>query len=64
MACGSCKKRRENLEKNLPIKGNKEYLTTAQIQARLERYKKKFCKDCQKRYDCDYTMYVSCKKIK
>lgn len=65
MACGSCKKRREEIERNRPLKGDKEYLTTAQINSRLERYKRKFCTDCPKRYDCTYTMYVDCKqKIK
>ncbi len=64
MACGACSKKRDLIDKNSPIKGDREYLTTAQIRARLERYKRKFCPDCSKRYDCDYSNYVECKKIK
>ena len=66
MACGACNKRREARRlaatKEVPIKGDREHLTTAQINARLENYKRKFCTKCAQRYDCDYTMYVACKQ--
>jgi len=39
-----------------------KYLNKRQIDARLELYKKRYCQDCEKRYDCDYPMYVKCKK--
>lgn len=68
MACGGCAKRRAaqaaakkaNAEKDLM--GGYANLTDAQIKARLEVYKRKYCKECKERYDCNYVRYVSCKK--
>jgi hypothetical protein len=68
MACGSCSKKRAARKVTVPKKdevmGGYGYLTDRQIKARLEVYKKKYCKDCNKRYECDYKMYVECKKSK
>lgn len=44
--------------------GGYKYLTDVQIKARLEVYKKRNCSGCEKRYECDYSMYVKCKNIK
>lgn len=69
MACGGCGKRRatrqmvKNVEKD-DVMGGYGHLTDRQIKARLEVYKKRYCKDCDKRYKCDYQMYVGCKKNK
>ena len=66
MPCGGCSKRRAaraaNKTKN-PVMGGYKYLTDVQIKARLEAYKKRYCKDCAKRYECDYSMYIKCKNI-
>ena len=42
--------------------GGYKYLKPQQIKARLEVFKRKNCKDnCDKRYTCDYNMYLNCK---
>lgn len=69
MPCGGCSKkaaarRARAAVNNNPVMGGYKYLTDVQIRARLEAYKKKNCPDCEKRYECDYTMYVKCKNIK
>jgi len=66
MACGGCAKRRAA---NQPVtatnlKGGYKYLNDRQIRARLEVYKKNNCQGCDKRYECDYGMFSSCKKHK
>ncbi len=65
MACKGCGKRQmtRKIVKN-GIMGGYKYLTDRQIKARLEVYKKRYCSDCDKRYECDYEMYVKCKKNK
>ena len=70
MPCGACTKRRAaaqavrkaNEEKDLM--GGYANLTDRQIKARLENYKRKYCKDCPKRYECTYINYIDCKKNK
>ena len=67
MACSGCGKRREFREINKSITkndvmGGHGNLTDRQIKARLEIYKKRYCKDCDLRYNCDYPSYISCKK--
>ncbi len=66
MACGGCAKRsaarRADRSAN-PVMGGYKYLTDVQIKARLEAYKKRYCKECSKRYECDYSSYVKCKNI-
>ncbi len=69
MACGGCSKRRaaKQMVKSVDkdgVMGGYGHLTNRQIKARLEVYKKRYCKDCDKRYECDYQMYVGCKKNK
>jgi hypothetical protein len=44
--------------------GRLQVLTARQLRARLEVYKKNNCPNCEKRYECDYGMFVQCKKIK
>ena len=69
MGCGGCGKRRatrqitQNITKD-DVMGGFGHLTDRQIKARLEVYKKRYCKDCSRRYECDYKMYVGCKKNK
>ena len=70
MACGGCGKRRaarqvatQNVNKG-DVMGGFGHLTDRQIKARLEVYKKRYCPNCDKRYQCDYKMYVECKKNK
>lgn len=66
MPCGGCSKRRaarDARKSKNPVMGGYKYLTDVQIRARLEAYKKKNCKDCKKRYECDYPLYVKCKNI-
>jgi hypothetical protein len=69
MACGGCASRR----KNRVARQNKEdydlmdgyaNLTDRQIKARLEVYKRRYCKACDRRYECDYVSYVECRKSK
>lgn len=67
MACRGCGKSKTvdpNTVKKNEVMGGYGYLTDRQIRARLEVYKKKYCKDCDKRYECDYKMYLDCKKNK
>ena len=65
MACRGCGKRQvsKKITKD-DIMGGYKYLTDRQIKARLEVYKRRYCSDCDKRYECDYEMYVKCKKNK
>jgi len=68
MACGGCGKRRavraSKVARRLnPVMGGYKYLTDVQIKARLEIYKRKHCKSCDKKYDCTYETYVKCKNI-
>ena len=68
MACGGCSKRRAELENSRreyaekDLMGGYSNLTDNQIKARLEAYKRRYCKDCMKRYECGYKTYVECKK--
>lgn len=67
MACGGCAKRRADLVNSRRTYAEKDLnsgysnLTDGQIKARLESYKRKYCKECEKRYECDYTTYKNCK---
>lgn len=66
MACGSCGKKRKQIPRNtdgsVDVLAGYSNLNDRQIRARLEVYKRKYCKNCDKRYDCDYKMYLECKK--
>jgi hypothetical protein len=46
------------------LKGGYGNLNDRQLRARLEVYKKNNCRDCDKRYECDYGMFSNCKKHK
>jgi hypothetical protein len=50
------------VNKDKGVMGQYKYLTKKQINARLEIYKRRFCKDCENRYKCDFNMYNECKK--
>lgn len=69
MACGGCQKRRAAQQDarmaviKKDLMGGYSNLTDMQIKARLEIYKKRYCKECVKRYECDYPSYVKCKDI-
>ena len=64
-SCGVCGKRRRQLtEEEYDVMGGYAYLPAQQIRARLEVFKKRYCKTCPQRYECDYPMYVECKKKK
>lgn len=66
MACGGCVKRRMTraVSKEAGVMGGYAHLTNRQIKARLEVYKKRYCTNCDTRYECDYKKYVECKKNK
>lgn len=71
MACGSCGRKKgsntntnnENLASAM-VFGSNIYLTDRQLKARLENYKRNYCKECAERYECDLTRFVECKNIK
>jgi len=73
MPCGGCSKRRaarktrqiaRESSDRADLFGGYSSLSTQQIKVRLELYKKRYCKNCIKRYECDYEMYTNCKKQK
>jgi transposase len=70
MACGSCSKRRrktpiDNVSRSedYDLTGGMDIrsLNARQVQARLEVFKRRFCKTCNDRYSCDYPSYIKCK---
>lgn len=66
MPCGGCAKRRAARQPVTAenLKGGYGNLNDRQLRARLEVYKKNNCRDCDKRYECDYGMFSNCKKHK
>jgi len=73
MPCGGCSKRRDarkarsiarEATERSDLFGGYSSLSTQQIKVRLELYKKRYCKSCIHRYECDYERYLSCKKQK
>ena len=68
MACGGCAKRRaarsaaRRSREDTDLTGGYANLTDRQIKARLEVYKRRYCSDCTKRYECDYKNYLECRK--
>jgi hypothetical protein len=68
MPCGGCKKRRaaataaRKSREEKDLMGGYANLTDRQIKARLETYKRRYCPNCDKRYECDYPNYLNCKK--
>lgn len=61
MGCSGCKKRNK-AKRSGNIMEQYKYLNDRQLKARLEIYKKKYCKNCPKKDKCNYEMYVNCKK--
>ena len=70
MPCGGCARRRKAVKAARQAKadgdlmGGYANLTDVQIRARLEAYKRRYCKDCSVRYECDYSRYLECRKSK
>jgi hypothetical protein len=68
MACGGCAKRRaaytaaRQAREDGDLTAGYANLTDRQIKARLEVYKRRYCTECKKRYECDYSNYLNCKK--
>lgn len=66
MACGGCSKRRAARTATprggnvYDVLGGYKNLPNRQLKARLEHFKKLYCKDCDLRYQCDYAMYKNC----
>jgi hypothetical protein len=46
----------------LDVMGGYKYLHPHQVKARLEVFKKRYCKECSDRYKCDYSYYLKCEK--
>jgi hypothetical protein len=61
MSCSKCGKRKIIKEEDYDVMGGYKYLPHNQIKARLELFKKRFCKSCDLRYECDYVRYKKCK---
>lgn len=63
MACGSCAKRRKKkvTDVSRELFGEYKYLSNKQIEARLSSFKRKYCKECDDKYTCNYAMYLKCK---
>ena len=65
MPCGSCSKKNSNRRN---IRNKKDYMKgyktmqPSQAKARLEKFKKNYCGDCDQRYDCNLHMYLKCTK--
>ena len=62
MACGACSRKRTARKEAYDIFAGQKYLTERQLNARLEVFKRKFCPNCDIRYDCNIQKYISCKK--
>jgi len=42
------------------VMGGYKYLTNSQINARLEVFKRIYCKACSERYNCNFDIYNKC----
>lgn len=56
----ACCGRSRPAPKTFDIMGGYKYLTAQQINARLEIFKRIYCKNCSERYACDINKYNSC----
>lgn len=63
MGCGGCGNKKVYKEEDFNVKGNYKYLNPRQLEARLDKFKRRFCTGCQTRYDCTYENYLKCKQI-
>ena len=61
VGCNCGKNKRKRVKDPGDVMGGYKYLKPNQIVARLEMFKRNNCKSCEKRYKCDYSMYMSCK---
>jgi len=61
MGCNCGQNRKKYVRDPGDIRGGYKYLKPHQIRARLEIFKKNQCKECDKRYKCDYVLYLTCK---
>ena len=52
--------RRRAFKPTINIVEQYKYLKPHQIKARLEVFKRNYCTNCDKRYECDYNMYLNC----
>lgn len=62
MGCNCGKAKRIHAKDPLDVMGGYKYLSRQQVAARLEVFKKRYCKECAARYKCDYNRYVNCSK--
>jgi hypothetical protein len=61
MACGCHGKKKQSVEpRPFSVMGGYKYLTAPQISARLEVFKRMYCKECGTRYDCTFEIYNTC----
>lgn len=58
MAC--CGKKRAANPKPFSVMGGYKYLSDSQIKARLEVFKRLYCKSCSERYNCNFGSYQKC----
>lgn len=70
MACGGCSSNRKYTNKvneaskaNKLLFGNYKYLSNKQLDARLSKYKRDNCKECDKRYECTYDSFLTCEEV-
>lgn len=66
MGCSGCRKRnaRKADQSKRDIMTEYKYLNDRQLKARLEVYKKRYCKGCKDIEKCNYEQYVKCQKTK
>ena len=66
MACGACSSKSKYANKvndySKELFGEYKYLSNSQIEARLAAYKRNNCTECEKRYVCNYALYLECKQ--
>jgi len=62
--CGKKTRRAKPVDKPFTVMGNYGILNVQQITKRLETFKKMYCKKCEKKDLCDYTMYKNCRESK
>jgi len=58
MTC--CGKKRATNSTPFSVMGGYKYLTDMQIKARLETFKRVYCKLCGERYNCNFSIYEKC----
>ena len=58
MAC--CGKKRDANARTFSVMGGYKYLSDSQIKARLEVFKRIYCKLCADRYNCTFDVYNKC----